>query len=235
MKKVLFIQHGETDVPGIFADVMASRGISVDILRPDLGQPVPQTLSGYSGLALGGGGQSVYEKNEYPYLAAESVLVRKGAEAEGKPVLGLCLGGQLMAAAFGAQVRPAAQKEIGLFEVTLERSARHDPLWHDMPSPFVAAHWHGDVFDIPPGGIRLGSSRLTPNQLFRYGRAFYGLQFHLEMTPEIFAAMIDESAAELAAEGFDGNQLKAQAEEWLPKLEEKARTVFGRWADLLGE
>ncbi|MCX7868407.1 MAG: gamma-glutamyl-gamma-aminobutyrate hydrolase family protein [Terrimicrobiaceae bacterium] len=231
-RRVLFIQHGESDKPGLLADVLLARGIPLDVLRPDLGQRVPETLDGFSGLALGGGAQGAYETDKHPYLADEIRLVRHAAAGE-KPVLGLCLGAQLMAAALGAEVRPAGFFEIGFHPVELGPIAELDPLWTGLPREFHPTHWHGDVFEIPPGGMLMGRSRLTPHQAFRYGAHLYGFQFHLEMTLEIFEEMVKESQEELAGRGCEPGQLLLHARQHLPPLQPVAETVFSRWADFL--
>ncbi len=231
-KKVLFIQHGEPDKAGLLGEVLSASGVGLDILRPDLGQQVPVALTGYSGLALGGGGQGVYEKDQYPYLQQEIDLV-KNVAAVGLPVIGLCLGGQLMAAALGGEVRPAPRKEIGFFDVTLEDISEYDPLWRGLPRSFPATHWHGDVFEIPPGGMRLGSSAQTPNQLFRYGHALYGFQFHLEMTPDLLDELVEDSRDYLQDSGVNPDAMRREGRECLPRLRETAETVFSRWAEML--
>ena len=229
---MLFIQHGETDRPGLFRDVLGGLGIPLEVIEPYRNQPIPENLSGYDGLCLGGGAQSAYEGDQYPYLVQECALVRAAA-SEGRPVLGLCLGAQLMAAALGAEVRRGARREIGFHEVRLESISQYDPVWCGVPQTFVTTHWHGDVFEIPAGGMRLASSDLTPNQLFRYGHALYGLQFHLEMTPELLDEMVADSREDLEQYGVDGEALRQQARECLPALRETAGLVFTRWAEML--
>jgi GMP synthase (glutamine-hydrolysing) len=231
-RRVLFVQHGETDRPGLLGEVLSARGVAMDVLRPDLGEPIPVSLDAYSGLALGGGAQGAYEIERYPFLGEEIRLVREAAARE-KAVIGLCLGGQLMAAALGAEVRPAPRREIGFFPVTLEPLAQFDPVWGGMPAQFVTTHWHGDEFDVPPGGMRMGRSDLTPNQLFRYGASMYGLQFHLEMTPEVLDAMIADSGPELRGMGVDPEELVTQGQQVLPQLRGTAETVFSRWSEFL--
>lgn len=232
MKNVLFIQHGDTDKPGLLGDVLSSREVSLDVRHPYLGDSLPDSIVGYDGIAIGGGAQSAYEEDKFPYLARECEIVQEAAHVE-KPVLGLCLGAQVMAKALGAPVRPNGRKEIGFFPVTLDPIARYDPLWCGLPMDFVTTHWHGDVFDLPPAGMRLGSSALTPNQLFRYGRGMYGLQFHLEMTPEIFEEMVIDSRDYLVEAGADPDGLRSEAWKVLPGLRDTAETVFSRWAALL--
>jgi len=231
-KSVLFLQHGDTDQPGILAEVLRARGCSLEIVRPDLGQPIPASLDRHDGLAIGGGAQAVYEAARFPYLAEEIALIRQTA-SQGQPTIGLCLGGQLMAAALGGGVRRAPHREIGFFPVHFDEIAAFDPLFCGLPKSFVAAHWHGDAFEVPPGGMHLASSDLTPHQLFRYGHALYGLQFHLEMTPEILDLMVSGSRDELAGMGCDPDAMCSEARQHLPVLRETAATVFTRWAELL--
>ncbi len=232
MKRVLFIQHGDTDKPGLLGEVLDGLGIEMDVLHPYVGHQLSPSLKGYDGLALGGGAQSAYEQDIHPYLAKECALVLD-AVATGKPAIGLCLGAQLMAMALGAEVRRAPQREIGLLAVDLEPAAQSDPVWAGLGDSLITTHWHGDVFEIPDQATRLASSLLTSNQLFRYGTSLYGLQFHLEMTPEILEDMIDDSAEYLSNEGVDLDQLKRDGRQYLPRLENTARAVFTRWAALL--
>ena len=232
MKSVLFIQHGDTDKPGLLGAVLDARRVGMEVRHPYAQDELPDDLEAFDGLAIGGGAQSAYEQEKYPYLSRECELIREATRKE-KPVLGLCLGAQLMALALGAHVRRGDRQEIGFFPVTLDPIARYDTVWCDLPTDFVTTHWHGDVFDLPPAGMRLGSSALTPNQLFRYGRGLYGLQFHLEMTPEIFDEMVVDSTDYLTEAGADPERLRVEAREVLPAVREMAETVFSRWAAML--
>jgi GMP synthase (glutamine-hydrolysing) len=230
-RRVLFIQHSEVDSPGVLGETLEGMAITLDVLRPDIGQTIPTCLEDFGGLVLGGGPQGAYEQEKYPYLAHECALVRQAA-SQGIPVLGLCLGAQLMASALGARVQPG-RREVGFFEVNLDPISAYDPLWRGIPTKFIATHWHGDVFDIPPGGMRLAWSALTPNQLFRYGHALYGLQFHLEMTPRLFEEAITRAYGLLVDSGIDADLMSRQGQQFLPALQETASTVFSRWAEML--
>ena len=232
VKSVLFIQHGDVDKPGLLAEVLGELGIVLRIVHPYAGEVLPLDASDFDGLVLGGGGQSAYEADLHPYLDWECSLVRS-ALASQKPVLGLCLGGQLIARALGAEVRRADCKEIGFFPVTRSAEAGKDLLACELPEIFGAAHWHGDVFEIPIGGVLLASSKLTPHQAFRYGRSCYGFQFHLEMTPSLFEELVWDSQDYLVDSGVEPEMLILEAYDVLPLLEKSARAAFTRWAELL--
>lgn len=231
MKKILFVQHGDVDKPGLLADACSAVGIGLDIRHPYLGEKIPSDLAGYSALALGGGGQSAYQVAEFPYLEGECELVRKAISAD-KPVLGLCLGAQLIARALGAEVFRAEQKELGFFPVTMSAAVAGDPLLSALPSLFFPAHWHGDVFAIPMGAECMASSALTPNQAFRHGRATYAFQFHLEMTPPLFEELVDDAADDIQRCGADPRALKKEATRVLPALQNAAVEFFKTWARL---
>lgn len=231
-KRVLFIQHGDVDKAGLFGEILEDGGAQVDVVHPYAGESLPSSLEGYAGLGLGGGAQSAYEREKYPYFTRECELIREAASA-GKPAMGLCLGAQLMATALGAEVRKAPRREIGLLDIMLESIADFDPVWNSLPKTLTVTHWHGDTFDIPPGGMHMASSAMTANQLFRYGSGLYGLQFHLEMTPHLLDELVDDSSDYLREAGVDPEAIKQRGWECLPALRESAELVFTRWGEML--
>ena len=234
MKRVLFIQHGESDGPGLFARTLASAGVAVDVLHAWKGDPVPVILDGYDGLALGGGHMSVYEDDKYPFLAQGIALIQEARRA-GYPVIGMCLGAQMIAAACGGRVFRNTAQEIGFFDVTLEPAAQEDALWRGIPPVFRPVHWHGDTFSLPPDAALLGSSTLTRHQLFRIDRALYGFQFHLEFELLMLCEMIQEDAVYLSAKGVSPEAFLEDARSAAPRVEPIGWTVFDRWAQLLGK
>jgi GMP synthase-like glutamine amidotransferase len=144
-------------------------------------------------LIVMGGPMSVNDETELPWLRDEKQFIREAIRS-GLPVLGVCLGSQLIASALGARVYRNAQKEIGWFPV--EAVPTDADVFH-FPGGFQAFHWHGETFDLPPGAIRLARSAACANQAFQVGRRTLGLQFHLEVTPGAVRAFIDNGGGEL--------------------------------------
>lgn len=142
-----------------------------------------------------GGPMSVNDEEQLPWLRAEKRFVAQ-AVAQGKPVLGICLGAQLIANALGARVYPGPHKEIGWFPVTAEP---RDEKTFAFPAELRAFHWHGETFDLPSGAVRLARSAACANQAFQVGERAIGLQFHLETTPASADAIIAHCRDELVA------------------------------------
>jgi GMP synthase (glutamine-hydrolysing) len=193
------------------------------------GHPIPADMKGAGGLIVMGGPEAVYQLDRYPYLRAEIALIESALKV-GRPVLGICLGSQLLAAALGANVRRAAHREIGWYPVRLGAEARDDRLLRGLPEEFVACHWHSDIFDLPAGAVPLASSELTEVQGYRYGDSAWGLLFHAEMTQRIVAALVGEFGEGLKRVGIDGDEILACTPRHLPGLGKIAETIFGRWA-----
>lgn len=137
---------------------------------------------------------SVNDEREFPWLVREKEFIRNAIQA-GKPVLGICLGAQLIASAMGARVYPNRTREIGWFPVQGITPAGGNTF--RFPPALEVWHWHGETFDLPPGAVQLARSESCENQAFQLGPAVIGLQFHLEVTPETIRAMLRHGQAEL--------------------------------------
>jgi GMP synthase (glutamine-hydrolysing) len=163
------------------------------------GEALPQPQD-FDWLVLMGGGMSVNDEAELPWLVAEKELVRRAIAAD-KHVLGVCLGAQLIASALGARVYKNAVKEIGWWKLAREESTANHPLSAALPNEAEVFHWHGETFELPPGAVRLARSEACANQAVAIGRRVLGLQFHLETTEASARELIAGSAADLAMPG----------------------------------
>lgn len=229
--RVLVIQHVACEGPGLIAERAAAHGATLDVIRPDRGDPIPPTPA-HDALIVLGGPMGVYEVDRHPHLADELALLR-AATAAGAPVLGICLGSQLLAAAHGADVRASGRREIGFHDVTLARDAARDPLFAALPATFTPMHWHGDVFTLPAGATPLASSAMTALQAFRVGVRAWGLLFHLEVTPAWIDACTTAFDTDLRAHSIDPDALRAEAVARCAAVNAPARALLDRFFKLV--
>lgn len=211
----------------MIADALDARRIEwryVDLwASPEEDLPVEQAQA----LIVMGGPMSVNDPLSWLRLE-ERFLAR--AISGGVPVLGVCLGAQLLAKCLGARVYPMGHKEIGWYPVRFTEAALDDPLFQGLPCEETLFHWHGETFDLPAGSHRLAGSDLCANQAFRFGSVLYGLQFHPEVTPEIIASWCREDAA-----CGDAREAPGPIDPWEhhERTRQIADHIFGRWCDLV--
>jgi GMP synthase (glutamine-hydrolysing) len=171
---VLILRHEHFEHLGHFADILE------DYVYHDIGAPLPE--ESHSGLIIMGGPMSA--NDNLPGLKDELGLIEKALEDD-LPVLGICLGSQLIAKALGARVFRNAELEIGWEPVWLTEAGKKDAVMSAIGSPETFFHWHGETFDLPQGAEWLAYSEKCRHQAYRYGRRVYGIQFHPEITPEM--------------------------------------------------
>ncbi len=229
---ILVLQHVECEDIGSIRDAIERRGLGTAYARAYRGEASPASLGDHRALIVMGGPMSVYERDRYPHLTGELRLIRRTIQ-EGRPVLGICLGSQLIAEALGGKVSKGQAKEIGWYAVRKNPNASQDPLFAGLPGEFPAFHWHGDVFTLPPGAVPLASSERTPLQAFRYGASVYAILFHLEVTPESVEGMLRVFAQEIQQEGLSADALQHSAREHAASLAGLASTMFEGWMDLV--
>jgi GMP synthase (glutamine-hydrolysing) len=232
VREVIVLQHAPCETLGTIENALAESHTDIRVVRSYAEEPVPGSMAGAAGLIVMGGPMGVYEETRFPFLRHELNLIQR-ALADAVPVLGVCLGSQLLATALGAPVRKGLRKEIGWHPVYLEPAASDDPLFREAPLGFDAFHWHGDVFDLPTGAVRLAHSSLTECQGFRYGENAYGILFHVEVTPDTAADMIYTFSDELREEGIDAVELARKTKSGIAALQKVGPGVFSNWVRLL--
>lgn len=199
MMRMTVVQHVEFEGPAAVADWAARRGVALRIFHLYRDATLP-SLSDFDMLTVMGGPMSANDEARFEWLGPEIALVR-AAIAAGKTVVGICLGGQIVAKALGARVYPGRAKEIGWFPV--QRTAGSPALFDGLPQTFTPFHWHGETFDLPHEAMLLASSEVTENQAFAVGQHVLGLQFHMEATEESVRALLKAAAYEIGPGIFE--------------------------------
>jgi GMP synthase (glutamine-hydrolysing) len=183
-KNILVIKHAEQEGPGLIESIFGSNGWVLRTVELSQGEKLPFYLGETGALLVLGGPMNVYEEEQYPFLKEEESLIRK-ALIHGTPVLGICLGAQLLAKTCGARVKKAPQKEVGWYKVKITREGKRDSLFDAVSDNITVFQWHEDTFDIPQGAVLLAEGDDCRNQAFLVGKNAYGLQFHIEATREM--------------------------------------------------
>jgi GMP synthase (glutamine-hydrolysing) len=229
---LLALQHIACEPPAAFEDELRARGLDLVRVELDEGDALPERRD-FAGIVVMGGPMGAYEDDGHPWLAGEKRFLREAVERD-VPVWGVCLGAQLLAASLGARVYAGPRPEVGVLPVELTEAAAQDPVFGDARSPMPTLQWHGDTFDLPEGATLLASSPAYRNQAFRVGRS-YGLQFHLEVSPELAAQWGEVPAYAESLEAIDGpgalDRLVDEVAEHAGTTVPLARRLFGRWLE----
>ena len=182
--KVLIVKHISNEGPGLIKTFFDEQGWPVELIDFSVGGVLPRNLDGIAAVVMLGGPMNVYEEKEYPFLKNEDDFITK-LLVEDIPFLGICLGAQLLAKSCQGSVFKSDVEEIGWYTVNITREGRQDPLFFGLQSPLTVFQWHGDTFEIPQGGTLLVQGKRCRNQAFKVGNYAYGLQFHIEVTPDM--------------------------------------------------
>jgi GMP synthase-like glutamine amidotransferase len=227
---VVIFQHVPFEGPGIIADMLEGRGVPFVIIHGYKGETVPHTPAGYSGVISMGGPMSA--NDDLAYLEKEKKFLNQAVERD-LPVMGICLGAQLLAASVGGKVYPGSEIEVGWGDVSLTDEGRKDPVFAAVQDPMPVLHWHMETFDLPENSFLLASSDKYVNQAFRLGSHAYGLQFHLEATDEMVRDWVDEDRASDGDFVPDPDAILSQAPAYLSRIQLSAALVFGHFFDML--
>jgi len=196
--RVLVIQNFDGTGLGQIATALQEAGAEIDLRKAHRGDALPPDAGGHDALVVLGGGQNALDDEGSPYIPDLLALMRAFADSD-RAVLGVCLGSQLLARAYGGDNLIGAAPEFGWHEVVLTDEARADAFLAAAPETFPIFQWHDDTFTLPPGAVRLAGNSAVENQAFRIGRAAYGIQFHFEADRPMLRQWNSDFAATLAA------------------------------------
>jgi GMP synthase (glutamine-hydrolysing) len=231
----IVFRHAPAEGLGLLANALRDYGVHHRYLDVARGDALPKDIRTVGGVIVLGGPMAAYELDRHPFLKTESAFVEKAIEA-GRPVLGVCLGAQLIAQVLGARVYPGERREVGWAPIELTDEGKDDALFAGLGDSFSVFHLHGDTYELPPDATNLARSALYEQQAFSLGDTVYGFQFHLEFTEAIIQRLLSEPQSQqyIAESGVDPKQLLAETPQRVAALSEVAQEVFGRYFQQCG-
>jgi GMP synthase (glutamine-hydrolysing) len=237
MSRLLVFQHVAAEPLGTLDPLIRRRGHRIRFVNFERYPDAQPEIDRYRGLIVLGGPMNVQDQTLRPHLRTELRAIER-ALAQDKPVLGICLGAQLLAHVLGAPVQRHTQAEIGWYQLHTTRAGDEDPLLSALAPSNPVFQWHSCTFDLPQGATQLARTESCEQQAFRYGRAAYGFQFHLEMDRPLVERWLDTPAYrdELAAAGLthDAAAIRAQTLRNIEPMQALAAPVFNGFLDLVG-
>jgi GMP synthase (glutamine-hydrolysing) len=225
MMDVLAVIHGDKVRAGVFGDVVAARGHRLEEWSLAWGTPLPRPLDAYGGVLVFGGAMHADQDRHHPWLREENFFLQRLLDLQ-TPVLGICLGAQLLAKAACASVHPADEFEIGWHPVELTDAAADDPVLGQLPERFDSFQWHYYTYDVPAGAIELARSRIC-TQAYRLGDNAWGVQFH----PEVTLAQVQSWVDEKEEVPIDDQALMAETRERIGAWNALGRELCGAFVD----
>ena len=237
MPKLLVCQHVAYEILGTLDPLLREGGFRIRYVNFGRDPHAKPDLEGYGALVVLGGPMNVDQFDRYPHLDTEVRLIHD-AMARRVPVLGICLGAQLIAKALGARVRRNHVKEIGWYDLTLTPHGKDDPVLGHLGGTEKIFQWHGDTFDIPPGAVHLASSESCANQAFRYGDNVYGFQFHLEVDEAVVKRWLEVPIHRREIESLNGaidpEVIRHETPGYIGRSLELSERIFGSLIEIFG-
>jgi GMP synthase (glutamine-hydrolysing) len=221
------LYHSVGETVGLMGDVIKQLHLPFKEVHLYEGEGLPRDVSDLEGLVVMGGPMNVDEIDKYPFLLPELQLMEK-VLSEKKPIIGICLGAQLIAKALGQRVYPHHTREVGWYPIQMTSRAQTDAHFNLFPNEINVLHWHGDTFDIPNGAVHLATSKICENQAFRWGANTYALQFHFEVTPHMLEGWCKAKCEQefIASAGQDPKKIIEATSKAFQILEPLAKKFF---------
>ena len=229
MSQILLILQQLTEDPGLVGKLLQERGFCLDLRCPAQGETLPTTLDNHKAVVIFGGSMSANDDEKLPVIRAELDWIPLALDS-GKPLLGICLGAQLLARTLGATIAPAPDPrvEIGYFPIQPTTAGQEQ-----FQKSMYVYQWHREGFELPTDAVLLATGETFPNQAFRYGKTAYGFQFHPEITEATIRKWTAKSSERLAQEG--AQSLDEQLEKhslYAPVMENWLEGFFDNWLSL---